>query len=202
MMSNIEIKVEPMDQQPMDQQASNSQTIESEPVFILEAKVRDTIVSTLTGASSILQGDETVEKNVTATHIDLLLADLSGLKFKNDTNSAQVIGKKDQSLLVFDLTNVERMRIVNQLFNIKTYAISNADSASGQFKRSLIRENTDLTSLLLAGLPFRTVKCSGTTQQNIVNQNSGNYFRRFQIFLNSVLKTNSNFNLFHSQPSR
>ena len=143
---------------PMDQQASNSQAIEPEPVFILEGHVRDTIVSILTEVSSIFQGNETTEKIFVETEIDRLLTVLSGLKFRNDSNSAQIIGKKDQSLLVFDLTNVERMRIINQLIYIKTYAISNADSSSGQIKSGLILENQHLINLLLSGLPFRTVQ--------------------------------------------
>ena len=147
--SNNENNVE-----PNDQQAKN------EPVFILEAKDRDSIVGALTRSLSIWQGDEIISKKAGAPTVDRLLTVLSDLEFKNDTNSRPAIDKASQSRLVFDLTKTERMRIVNQLFNIKTYAIINAKSTSNETKNALILENQHLINLLLSGLPFKKVQCS------------------------------------------
>lgn len=60
-----------------------------------------------------------------AKEIDRLLLALSDLQFKNDTDSipakdtnlSRAIDKANKSRLVFDLTEIERMRIVSELVN-------------------------------------------------------------------------------------
>lgn len=138
-----EENVEPMDQQETGKEPATQQLDDS--VFVLSRTERSSIVSKLAEASSILQGDETVNKDAIGDEIEDLLLALSRLPFKpnnvrtkkDDANPSQTLDKTSEyskNCLVFYLTRDERSKIVGQLINLKSYAVVCTDSVSSKIK--------------------------------------------------------------------
>lgn len=175
--SHVDNKSETKEQQASGEQpvvnssANHSATKKLDDAILILGRIdRDSIVNALVQASSILQGDETIEKKGVSDEIDRLLPALSSLPFNwNDTDDANANKANDRNKgrklnrVVFELTKDERLKIVDQLMNLKSYAILYYESVMSETKSSLvkelIKENQNLINLLLTGLPFRTVKC-------------------------------------------
>lgn len=183
---NNENSVESKEQQAASEQPASAIKQLDDSVLILSRIDRDSVVSVLVQTSTILQGDETIEKKKVANEIDLLLPALSNLPFNkaNDSSGAMHKSSKNSCFdsnrklnsVVFELTKDERMKIVGQLMNLKSYSILYCDSVSSETKSALIKENQDLVSLLLSGLPVRIVKCDAVISQEAKQEATGKTF--------------------------
>lgn len=171
--SHVDNKSEPREQQASGEQpvvnssANQSGTKKLDDAILILGRIeRDSIVNTLVQASSILQGDETIEKKKVSDEIDRLLPALSSLPFNwNDADDANTNKEIDRNKgrklnsVVFELTKDERLQIVGHLMNLKSYAILYCESVASETKSDLMKENQNLVNLLLSGLPFKTIKC-------------------------------------------